>query len=134
MDSLSPLYYFVFITSGASGVASVIRIFRVYLQHKRASQPTEASQLLFIRFRLVFLALNMCQILFSLGLGACFILLTFIDNEVWLKPLFSSIILSSMVGQVRKARGMLSIVAYFSSVCGQLEAGTAGSVPSTQLC
>lgn len=135
MDTPSPLYYLVFITFGASSLASIIRIFRVYLQHQRGSQSTEVSPLLFIKFRYLFLALNACQILFSLGLGLSFILPTFNDDQVWLKFLFSSIVLSSMVGQVRKAkRHAVSIIAYFASVYGQLEVGTAASALSTQLC
>jgi hypothetical protein len=119
MHTPSPLYTFVLISFGTSTSASIIRIFRVYLQYKRGPQPREASQLLFITFRPVFLVLNTCQILLSLGLGASFILLTFVNDEDWLKFLFSSIVLSSMVGQVRKAKYMLSpTLAYFFSACG----------------
>lgn len=80
MHTLSPLYSFVLISFGTSTSASIIRIFRVYLQYKRGSQPREASQLLFITFRSVFLVLSTCQILLSLGLGASFILLTFVND------------------------------------------------------
>jgi hypothetical protein len=117
MPTLPPLYSFVLVSFGSSTSASIIRIFRVYLQYKRGSQPREASQLLFTTFRPVFLVLNTCQILLSLGLGASFILLTLVNGEDWLKFLFSSIVLSSMVGQVRKTNHILLLLSLTALVC-----------------
>jgi hypothetical protein len=120
MDTASPLYYSMLVACGMSMLPSVIRIFRVYLRHKGSFHPREACQLLFIRFRPAFLILSTLQ--FSLGLGAGFA-----------KLIFFAIVLSSMLCQVRKANGTLSLLSLTSLVrvgCWKLAPMTACFQPS----
>ena len=81
-------------------IASFLRIYRLYLQRDSGSHRPGPHQMLSSTYRRLFLVLVAGQILVSLGTGVGFGITTFIDANRWSMYLLSSVVLSSMLGQV----------------------------------
>ena len=101
MDSGYPFLSLVLASCGTSIVASLLRIHRVYLVYRQGSHPRHVTQRLNIRYHRGFLFTVIAQIILSLSTTISFGVLAIVKGDTWLVFASGSVVLWSMVGQVR---------------------------------
>lgn len=91
----------VLVSWGASLLACVLRVHRIYLVKKQGPGTGHATERLSARYYYAFLSIVIVHGIISLGTGISFGVLALIKGDDWLVFTSGSVVLWSMIGQVR---------------------------------